>query len=72
MDIYILLQIIYWLSAFVSFYGAISIGFIILTKKQSQPYTSHQKKQLKFSIAISSIGFIINLLTIILQAVFNK
>lgn len=72
MDITDLLQITYWLSAFASFYGAISIGFINITKKQSQPYTSCEKKQLKFNIVLLSIGVIINLSTIILQAISNK
>lgn len=72
MDITSLLQIAYWLSAFASFYGAISIGFIVLTKKQSQPYASCEKKQLKFNIVLLSIGVIVNLSTIILQAISNK
>ena len=72
MNISISLQIAYWFSAFVSFYSAISIGFIVLNKKQSQPYTSIEKKQLKFNITVLSIGLIINLLTIILQAISNK
>lgn len=72
MDITDLLQITYWLSAFASFYGAISIEFINITKKQSQPYTSCEKKQLKFNIVLLSIGIIINLSTIILQAISNK
>lgn len=72
MDITGLLQIAYRLSVFASLYGAISIGFIILNKKQSQPYTSYEKKQLKFNIVLSSIGVIINLSTIILQTISNK